>query len=249
MTAAATPDIEALTFIHADRRFDIHYPGSPGMAASVRAVFESGEYPYLEWMAPRVRTIVDIGANVGCTAVLFRALYPQARIYAFEPCAETFAFLEANTAALGDVVLRQLGLFDRDAQPELQRSARHCMMNSLVTPNGGAFEVERITLRRASVALAEEGITQIDILKLDTEGAEVPILRDLEPMLDRIGAIHVEYHSERDRRAIEALLAEQFMLVGARVICAHIGSVTYAARALVEATPEQGGLALPRPIL
>ena len=43
--------------------------------------------------------------------------------------------------------------------------------------NTGAYEV--ITLRRASSFLAEQGVGRVALLKLDTEGVEVPILRDV----------------------------------------------------------------------
>ncbi len=42
-----------------------------------------------------------------------------------------------------------------------------------------AAEAEQIRLRRASDVLQEHGIESVDLLKLDTEGCEVPILQSL----------------------------------------------------------------------
>ena len=39
---------------------------------------------------PDVACVVDIGANVGATTILFANEYPDARVVAFEPAAESF---------------------------------------------------------------------------------------------------------------------------------------------------------------
>src|SRR5271156_3378543 len=40
------------------------------------------------------KTVLDIGANVGAAALYFARLFPNARIYAFEPAPDNFAVLE-----------------------------------------------------------------------------------------------------------------------------------------------------------
>jgi hypothetical protein len=100
-------------------------------------------------------------------------------------------------------------------------------------------ETERVTLRRARPALVEIGLGGAGgaVLKLDTEGCEVPILRDLGELLNAIDLIYVEYHSEADRRAIDALLAERFMLATATARYPHRGLNLYVAETLAAAFP------------
>ena len=53
---------------------------------------------------------LDIGANIGCTAILFAEL--SKKVYAFEPSPTTFAFLEKNIARSGfkNIVAQNIGL-------------------------------------------------------------------------------------------------------------------------------------------
>jgi len=53
---------------------------------------------------------LDIGANIGCTAILFAQL--SKKVYAFEPSPTTFALLERNIlrSGLRNVSLQNIGL-------------------------------------------------------------------------------------------------------------------------------------------
>ena len=81
--------------------------------------------------------------------------------------------------------------------------------------------------------IAEHGISRIGLLKLDTEGSEVPILRDLEDFLDRIDAVFLEYHSEADRLEIDRILSSRFDLCKATIDLVHRGTLAYVAKAII----------------
>jgi FkbM family methyltransferase len=42
--------------------------------------------------------VVDIGAHVGIFAILVALMYPEAKVYAFEPLPANFYFLQKNIA-------------------------------------------------------------------------------------------------------------------------------------------------------
>ena len=75
---------------------------------------------------------------------------------------------------------------------------------------------------------------RIDILKLDTEGCEVPILGS---MLDVVAAttkvVFLEYHSDEDRRRLDAMLEPSHQLVYGQNHF-ETGELTYFARDLVQ---------------
>jgi FkbM family methyltransferase len=217
------------------RPFRLRYPNSPAMQKAVKDVFTDGEYPFLPILQPQGKTILDIGASIGCSTVWFRALYPGAVILACEPAQEAFALLQANAAALEGVRVYRCGLYDRDCTTKLFHGVDSGVTNSVgrSAHNTGSFEV--ITLRRASSFLAEQGVGRIALLKLDTEGAEVPILRDLQPLLGQVEAIALEYHSERDRLEIDRLLSGRFGLCAGKIHFLHRGALTYVARELMAA--------------
>src|SRR5262245_13982601 len=84
---------ERVTFDANGRSFAVTYPCSPFMRAIVAGILEGREYPILQLPDGPPTVIVDIGANVGATAVFFRAAYPGARIYCYEPSQENFVWL------------------------------------------------------------------------------------------------------------------------------------------------------------
>jgi hypothetical protein len=69
-----------------------------------------------------------------------------------------------------------------------------------------------VEIRAADRALAQAQVLTIDLLNIDTEGAELPILAALASCLAGVRVAHLEFHGEADRRAIEALLAPTHLL-------------------------------------
>jgi hypothetical protein len=84
----------------------------------------------------------------------------------------------------------------------------------------------------ASTMLERFGLRTIDILKIDTEGSEVPIINSLSLRLNDIGIVMLEYHSEIDRRKIDHLLMD-FKLFGSSSSMIGIGTLKYINKRLV----------------
>jgi FkbM family methyltransferase len=186
-----------------------------------------GEYGMPEFLRSDAEAVLDIGAGIGCMTLLLRVLCPNATVLACEPSREAFTLLKANTASFANVRLFNCGLYDRDCQGRLYQGVESSATNSIFPSahNTGAYEV--VTLRRASSFLAEQAVGRITLLKLTTEGAEIPILRDLEPWLDRIDAVALEFHAEEDRLEMDRLLSGRFSLVQGKVHFPHRGILVY----------------------
>jgi len=86
-----------------------------------------------------------------------------------------------------------------------------------------------VALHDAGLAFRQLDIAAIDILKIDTEGCEVPILRSALELV-RGGRALFEYHSEGDRRVIDALLADTHILFSGAISGPHRGELCYVAR-------------------
>ncbi|HEY2415493.1 MAG TPA: FkbM family methyltransferase [Pirellulaceae bacterium] len=192
-------------------------------------------YPALP-LSGQIKTIVDIGANVGAATVYFAFQYPTARIWAFEPSPDSFALLTANTADLPQVQRFDFGLLDRDQQTLMYRGKDDAVENSIGRSRELSDDAFPIALRSAEAALTEAGIDTIDILKLDTEGCEVPILRSLSGRLARTGVIYVEFHAERDRLEIDRLLLPTHSLFRGQIMKPYRGELCYVARAVLPDT-------------
>ena len=179
-----------------------------------------------------IATIVDVGANVGIAAARLRLAHPAARILCFEPNPSALDFLRVNAPRAG-AELHTFGLGETDAMLPLYQGT-HSTVTASLTPRDmtQANPLGTIAIRAADAALAESGVAKVDLLKIDTEGAELPILRALAKFLPAVKVVHLEFHSEADRRAIEALFAPTHLLWAGAIERANSGQLTFLRRDL-----------------
>jgi FkbM family methyltransferase len=177
-----------------------------------------------------VRTILDVGAYVGAAALYFALNYPHARILAYEPAPLSYALLRRNTHGLSQVDVFNFGLADEDRRASLYLGGKDWATNSVCSSPENTSEAVEVNLRAARAVLAEQRVEAVDILKLDTEGCEVPILRSLADQLPCLGVVFVEYHDEDDRHEIDRLLEGTHVLCQGRVLAPHRGEFCYIAR-------------------
>lgn len=201
---------------------------------TTQGIVKGETYPLVPDLAG-VETVVDVGANCGVASVLFSLAYPGATIHALEPAALPFAVLTRNAERFARIHPEQIGLYseDRDDVP-LYQGVHGTGQASIHESEHTTGESQSITLRGARAWLDSAGIDRIDVLKVDTEGCEVPILRDLEPVLADVKVIYLEYHSEDDRRTIDRLLEPTHLMLYCKGLFGT-GEVTYVARPLVDA--------------
>lgn len=174
--------------------------------AVARDILRGETYPILS-VVPEVRTILDVGANVGATSVLFACHYPDATVHAFEPAPGTFEVLARNVAPFPNVRAHPVGLFDEAGDRPLYHGQGGPGQAS-INPDWNVRETyDVVRLEDAGSWVAANGIDRVDILKVDTEGCEVPILRSLGRLLGDVRVVYLEAHSERDWRELDAMLA------------------------------------------
>jgi FkbM family methyltransferase len=176
---------------------------------------------------PNVKTIVDVGANLGATSLLFSCWYPDATLYSIEPQREVYEILARNSERNPNAKCFNFGLYDSQRRTPLYKSRVEAGTASIGKSFLNTALSEEIELRDAATFFKDQQIDAIDILKVDTEGCEYPILMSIKEKLPRIWVIYLEYHSEEDRRRIDDLLAPTHVLLRAKVEKAHCGEVTY----------------------
>ena len=150
-------------------------------------------------------TIVDIGGNIGAFALYASKWCNDAKVYSFEPNPQVFPLLQINTQHQKNVEKYFFGLGDKNGNLTLYQNPVNTGASSTSISYKGASKIS-IEIRDAFDVFKELNINQIDVLKIDTEGAEVPILKSLKPMLDSIKVIMLEYHSMNDKNEITKLL-------------------------------------------
>lgn len=174
-----------------------------------------------------VKVIVDIGANLGATSVFLSLHYPNARIFSLEPQAFPFEILTRNTSFYPNISVFKTGLFNSNRECPLYLSHVDSSTASIGRSWLNGQKTEMITLRDAAEWFQEHQITEIDILKIDTEGCEIPILSRLAPFIPKIQVIYVEYHSDADRRALDDLIGDTHVLYSAMADKPHVGELIY----------------------
>lgn len=115
-------------------------------------------------------TIIDVGAGIGEDAVVFSKLVGSTgRVVAIEAHPGIFACLQETIArsVLENVLAVQCAIADHEGVVSMSDDSEH-LANSMLK-SGGGVDVPAKTL---DSLLAELGITQVDLLKMNIEGAE-----------------------------------------------------------------------------
>jgi len=173
--------------------FIVSYQNDNHLRYLFREIFIQGDYCFLAGRTNPL--IVDCGSNIGVSILFFKMLYPEARIIGFEPDPDTFKTLQQNVRqnALKDVDLNCCALADRDGTIGFHRSAHEkgSLMMSIVPERIDGERIE-VLCRRLSAFIEQE----VDLLKMDVEGAEQLVLRELagSGKLRRVKQMHLEYH-------------------------------------------------------
>ena len=208
----------------------VEFPDEPGLEPFIRSALCGEDYPAPFPDVFRAATVLDVGAHVGSAALHFRRVYPGARIVCLEPNPASFAYLARNVAGEPGIEIHPVALGAEDAEMRLFAGAHSSMQASLVASEENRPSSVGVRVRAAPALLAELGVERISVLKVDTEGMEFPILRALGAALDAIEVVHLEDHSDADRRELDALLSGSHVLFASRAAEPDRGTVTYVQR-------------------
>lgn len=135
--------------------------------------------------------ILDLGANVGLSALAMAAQFPQARIICVEPHPETVKLLRHNLACLGDrATVIEAAVSSEPGTMRLNLAAEHYNA-SLVRSSNQGVDVRTMTVEQV---MTDTGMERIDVLKMDIEGAEKHILPPQPEWLKTVDFMMAELH-------------------------------------------------------
>jgi FkbM family methyltransferase len=141
--------------------------------------------------------VLDVGANTGQSAVLFRRLFPHSELHCFEPGSSAFAELQENARTLGDIRLNNVAV---GAAPGTQQFLENVEsdMSSFLPLGEAGWGAVRGTVDVSVITLddycAQTGIEHVDLLKSDTQGYELEVLKGADRLLQekRISLVYFE---------------------------------------------------------
>jgi FkbM family methyltransferase len=176
-------------------------------------------------VAGRPFVFVDIGANVGLFSLFVAATARTARILAIEPEPGNFARLAFNIAANPGLPITPLALAlgETESTAVIMLNARDRGGTRMVAGGTGAGGIRaggvEVRCRPLASVVTDAGLTGIDALKIDVEGAEdkvlVPFFRDAPAALWP-GLIVIEDSSAEWSSDLFALLASKGYAVSSR---------------------------------
>jgi FkbM family methyltransferase len=159
----------------------------------------NGEYWLLEQLGSfDPRTIIDVGANGGEWSVRCARLFPSAMIHSFEIVPQTAGRLQSRIIGIPNLAVSPFGLSDVNGEASVyvrrERDWSSSDASDAGIRGGSSIRVSSRTVT-GDAYIEERGIDQIDILKIDVEGAEDRVLKGFGRALadGRITVIQFEY--------------------------------------------------------
>ncbi len=156
------------------------------------------------------RVIVDAGAYTGLSAIYFANRYPEAEIIALEPDPENYRLLTRNVGAFERILPVHAALWFEDTELTLYRRPEGHWASSIHAAglgSGGSKADRPIPAMRIETLMSRFAVPEIDVLKVDIEGAEKEVFEHSSAWINRIGAIFIETHDRIRAGCSEAVAA------------------------------------------
>ncbi len=163
------------------------------------------------------KVILDVGANIGGASIFFSKLYPQSKIYAYEPAKFTYQVL------LDNLRLNNIKNVFPIRQAIAGKSGKLAFYVHEASGLSSLFSsrVNMVKTTVSAISLANvfknHAISKCDLLKMDCEGAEYDILSNTSvDILKKVKNMIIEYHDSityhHHGELIELLTRRGFMV-------------------------------------
>jgi FkbM family methyltransferase len=157
----------------------------PGYLHGLKEIFIEEIY---QQQLPDNAYIIDCGAHIGLSVIYLKHICKTAEIVCFEPDSKNFALLQKNIAShkLENVDAKNEAIWIEDTELDFMQEGN---MESKIVESTSAASV-RVKASRLKNYLDRE----VDFLKIDIEGAEYVVMKDISEKLYNVKSMFVEYH-------------------------------------------------------
>ncbi|MEI6536245.1 MAG: FkbM family methyltransferase, partial [Verrucomicrobiaceae bacterium] len=146
--------------------------------------------------------LFDVGANMGDWSAMALRICPKATIHGFELNPKLQAPLEQRFASTPSLRIHRFGLADTAREVNFFAYGGEATgLSSLRIPlhSHVPHQIERSVVRTGDKVCAELGVTKIDFLKVDVEGAEHEVLTGFSRMLQSQSISVVQFEHQHGR--------------------------------------------------
>lgn len=166
-----------------------------------------GEYGVLS--LPKNARVLDLGANIGLSSCWFLSRFSRSQVAGVEPDAENYEMLLRNTRPYGERF--------RGICAAIGKTTGRSILDSKTGRAGSEFSRQFVdgmgdnSVPRLSMedCLDEFGLAEIDLLKVDVEGAETELFSGNPTWLGRVHNVVIEVHGDDARRVVDHALKDR----------------------------------------
>lgn len=186
-------------------KYEIWYENTDEFYELKKEIF--GENCYYIELEKEDPVIVDLGAHIGLTVIYFKMLFPKARVIAFEPISSNYELLQKNIAEnqLDDIETYQVVVAPKSGILRIQEPVGEGAWKSGagIIPKGWKGIQTNQEIKVEAVGIQELLEQKIDIMKMDIEGMEYEVIRNMGPNIRNIKNLMIEVHPRKDHRIEE----------------------------------------------
>ncbi len=178
--------------VHKLLNHQTYFYGGPEYLHGLFEIFIDGIY---KQTLPQNAYVLDCGGHIGLSVIYIKSICPSAQITVFEPDSQNFFLLKKN--------ILSHHLYGIDARQEAVW-IENTKLNFIQEGNMGSkigSDSTNNTTTVAAVRLKDFINRKVDFLKLDIEGAEYKVLKDISPNLSMITNMFIEYHGNFDQNS------------------------------------------------
>lgn len=140
------------------------------------------------------KTILDCGANIGLASIFFKNKYPNSTVIAVEPEKSNFELLSKNLFPYKNFYAEKKGLWSESCYLEIIQGEDNLPWSFYVKPTTikTDYTIDAISIIEI---IDKYNLKEIDILKIDIEGAEENLFeKNVEKWLPYVKVIIIELH-------------------------------------------------------
>ena len=155
-------------------------------------VFGAQIYQHPKIKLPKDAVLMDVGANIGLFAVWAHQMYQPKAIYCYEASPQTFAYLQDNVSRLVAAKVTKVNTVNRAVASTAGKtltlhqsplvSGISTLLDKAKVPwvqqlsDSRELVEHQVTTTTVSDEIAQHGLCQIDLLKIDVEGFFMEVL-------------------------------------------------------------------------
>jgi FkbM family methyltransferase len=191
------------------------------------------EYFFPDKLNPKV--IFDIGGNVGITSIYLASIFPDAKIYTFEPLPDNFEILTKNIQKYNNIEAFNIGLGSKNGNFKVylsDDSENFGGVSFFPDPTGNKSDSYiSCEVKNINEMIEKLNVESIDLIKIDTEGAEHDILMAIhEKIIRNVSWITGELHGNQDFELLNYLNNLGFLIsikkqIDSRLFMFHAGKL------------------------